>query len=481
MSIISKAANSGIWFVGFRVITQAFSWIVTILVARVLLPEDYGLMALASIITGYVEVFSEMGLGAAIVQRENITQNDLSSNFWFSLMIGSGLALATFGLALPTAWLTNEPRVVPLTQWISILFVVGAVMIVPFNLLMRNLRFKMIGFIQLASVLLSSGFMIWMAYHHFGAMTLLAGVIIQRLITVILVFWFIKWTPSFHFKFNEVRPFLSFGVHIAGSKSLFYLFQKSDTLIVGKVLGSQSLGFYNMATQLASIPTDKIISILNQVSFPVFSRFQNDHFQIEQMFLKMTKYISVFVIPLYLSGAVFGEDIIYAVLGEKWANSVFLFRVFCVSQVFVSLSSYCNVIHNSMERPHWVLYFQLINIIFMPVSIYIASLYGLRMLFIPWLVLYPLISVVWIWVTIRKLDISFAKYSMTVIGPALAAILMIFAVKMILFLMSRFVFSISDYRAILFHEMFIGLFLYIAYLIYFERKILIEIWNIRKN
>ena len=151
MSIVRKAAKSGLWFAGFKFATQILSWAVTIFVARLLSPEDYGLMSLANVLTGYVEVFSELGLGAAIVQRPDISQKEYSSNFWFSLAVGTVFAGVAYLLSYPTAWLFGEPRVIPITQTISALFIVGAVGTVPFNMLMRDLRFKAIGVIQSCS------------------------------------------------------------------------------------------------------------------------------------------------------------------------------------------------------------------------------------------------------------------------------------------------------------------------------------------
>src|SRR6266550_1423428 len=115
------------------------------MVARILRPEDYGLMAIASLFTGYVEVFSELGLGAAIVQRIEITQGELSSNFWLSVLVGVVLAILTLPLAYVTAWAFHDPRVLGITESISVLFLSGGIMVVPFNLLLRDMRFGAIG------------------------------------------------------------------------------------------------------------------------------------------------------------------------------------------------------------------------------------------------------------------------------------------------------------------------------------------------
>ena len=374
-------------------------------------------MAMATILTGYVEIFSELGLGSAIIQKKDIAQGELSSIFWFSMIVGIIFAILSFGLAYPTAWIFNEPRVIPITQLVSILFIIGALMIVPYNIMTREIRFKEIGMIQLASVALASLSMLWMANNGFGVWTLINGVIIQRTTNVILTFRVSRWKPKLYFRFKEAKPLLGFGLNIAGSRSLFYLFQKSDTFIVGKMFNTLFLGYYSFAMQLASIPTDKIVSIVNQVAFPVFSRYQDEVKKSQDMYLKIIKYIALIVTPLFLGGALFANDIILVLLGEKWAPMIFMFQMLCIAQLIVSLTSVNNIIHNSQGRPRCTLFFHLANTVLMPVSLYAAARYGFNALAIPWVSIYPLVSILWIWITLKKINISIFKYLMNITAP----------------------------------------------------------------
>lgn len=480
MSVLKKAAKSGIWLAGFRFATQAMSWMVTIVVARLLRPEDYGLMSLASILTGYVEIFSELGLGSAIVQRQEVTDDEYSSNFWFSMMIGAGFALVAFGLAYPTAWLFSEPKVIPITQTISFLFLVGALMIVPYNILIRQLQFKAVGMIQFLAVGMSSGAMLWMAYHGFGVWTLIGGTIVLRIVTVVLVFAWSRWRPRLHFKWNEVRPFLRFGVNVAGARSLFYVFQKADVSIIGAVLGTHAVGLYSFAMQLASIPTDKIASLVNQVSFPIFSRFQEDPEQVKDLYLRATGYLAIVVCPLFLAGAIWGDDIIRAVLGETWIPVIFLFRAFCIAQLLVSLTTLCGAVHNAMGRSHWVLYFYLASILIMPIGLYIATRFGLDAVAIPWLTLYPLIAIAWIGITLRKLGIGWSDQLKRTGSHVLASIAVIAGAQILLRALASVHLAPSQPMVVLVQHVLVAGICYATYLWMCERQTLIELWNIRK-
>ncbi|MHB8481162.1 MAG: lipopolysaccharide biosynthesis protein [Nitrospiria bacterium] len=480
MSIVKNAVKSGIWYAAFRLITQIFSWLITIIVARLLEPEDYGLMSMASILTGYVEVFSELGLGAAIIQRKNITQKELSSNFWFSIGLGCLFATLSFFLAYPTAWVFREQRVVPITQIISMLFIIGAVMVVPYNILQRELRFKTIGLVNFLAVVISSSSMLFMAYRGFGVWTLINGTIILRMATVLLVMKVSKWKPDIHFQWSEVRSFLSFGLYVAGSRSFFYFFQRADVLIVGRLLGTQSLGYYSLALQLASTPTNRIISMVNQVLFPVFSRFQDDLIKKQGLYLRMTKYIALFVVPLFLSGAIWGDEIIRTMLDQKWIPLIFLFKIFCLAQVFASFSSINGIVHSSEGKLRRVLGFSVIHFLLMSVSYFIAARYTLNAMAVPWIVVYPALCLGFTWFTLRVLKIRLFQYVEALAKPSLVSGLIILGIKGTEYLIHQTLLVEMSYKAIFFQEVLTGMVLYGAYLFIMEKQTLIEMWNIRK-
>lgn len=480
MSFARKAARSGLWLAGFKFLTQAFSWVVTISVARMLRPEDYGLMAMASILTGYIEVFSEMGIGAAIIQKKEITQDELSSTFWFNMGVGAIFAIACFGLAYPTAWIFNEPRIIPITQLISVLFIIGAIMIVPNNILARNASFKEIGLINLVAVVVSSLLSLLLASKGFGVWTLIYGTITLRLMIVIQTILVSKWLPGLHFRFIEVRELLKFGIHVAGSRSLAYILQKSDKFIVGKFFNAQSLGYYSFAMELASIPSDKIVSIIQQVSFPVFSKYQSDPVKCRDIYFRTLKYIGIIVIPLFAGGFFFGDEIISVLLGEKWVPVIFMFKLFCIMQAVQSITTINSTILSSLGSPQWPMYYISVNMLLMMGAIYVSSTYGLNALAIPWVTLYPIISAVWIWITLKKLQIEVSAYLRIFVKPVSGTLLMIAGIKAFQMVYAQLYIKTENLRIILAQELFIGVLIYTIWLLVAEKKALFEVWSLRE-
>ena len=480
MSFAQKAARSGLWLAGFKFLSQAFSWVVTISIARMLRPEDYGLMAMASIFTGYIEVFSEMGIGAAIIQKKEISHEELSSAFWFNTGVGIVFAIACLGIAYPTAWIFNEPRIIPITQLISALFIIGSLMIVPNNILIRNARFKELGIINLSAVIVSSLLSLFMASKGFGVWTLIYGTIILRSMMVLQTLLTAKWMPDLHFRFYEVKKLLKFGLHVAGSRSLFYVFQKSDKFIVGKFFSAQHLGYYSFAMQLASIPADKFVSTIHQVSFPIFSKYQSDLNKCQAIYLKMVKYIGIIVIPLFVSGFFLGDEIIRTLLGEKWTPMIFLFKLLCIMQAFQCITTINSIIHNSLGRPHWPLYYILINVLIMPVSILGASRYGLNALVIPWITLFPVICIGWTWITLKKLQIPVSEYLKIFIRPIVGSLLMIAGIMVFQMAYSTAYIPVENVKMIFAQELIIGTLIYTIWILSMEKKVLLEMWNLRK-
>lgn len=479
MSFARKAAKGGLWLAGFRLVIQAFSWAITIAVARILSPADYGLSAMASILTGYIEIFGELGLGAAIIQKKEITQEEMSSIFWFTMIIGGVFAASSFGLAYPTAWIFREPRVIPITKLISVLFIVGAVGIVPSNILTRDAKFKQIGMNQFIAVGISSPAMLVMAHAGLGVWTLIWGVIIQRGVYAALTIRAARWRPMLHFRFAETKQLLKFGLNVAGARSLFYIFQRADRLIIGRLLGAVYLGFYSFAINLANMPSNKIVAVINQVLFPVFSRYQDDKRKCAQMYLKTTRYTALLVMPILLGGAFFGQDIIPVILGAKWMPMVFVFRVLCVAELVVSLTRLNNAVHNAWGKPGQVTLFQLVNTVVMPASIYLAAKRGFDWVTIPWVTIYPALALWWTLFTLRKLGISKLSYLKNIYAPVAGAAVMIIFVKISNLLSQGAHLMANNLRNLLIEDILAGACFYALYLFVVEKRVIAEIWDLR--
>ena len=407
MSVASQAVKGGMWFVLFSSFSQVLSWWVTIFIAQLLLPADYGIMDMATVFSGYVQLFYELGLGAAIVQRERISQRELSSVFWLLLGWGSVLAIVCFFLAEPTARYYNEPQIIPITQLVAVLFILGPLFVVPRNLLHKELRFKAFGALMSISVIVSSLAMLWMASNGFGVWTLIGGHVVREVCRVILGFILSGWRPSFSFNYKEVKPLLGFGLPLAASNSFGYLSQRSDVFFGGLVFGPLLFGYYALALQLAKIPNDKLISIFNTVSYPVFSRYKSNHTEFNIFFVSVVRLFAFVVLPLYVGGVLVADDLIPLILGEKWLACIPHFKLLCFYMLVVSITAPVDFANTAQGRPSWNMRFSAAALPFMAAGFYlIAKLGDISLLALPWAVVFTSLRIGYLYITMRKIGIS---------------------------------------------------------------------------
>lgn len=475
------ALKGGAWLAGLTAVSQVVSWLVTILVARILSPEDYGLMDMATIFTGYFQIFYQLGIGAAIIQRQKVTTDELSSLFWSLVLWGSLLACGCFILAYPTVWVYDEPRVFYITQSVAILFILGAAKIVPQNVLHREFKFKAFGFITALSVIVACIVMYIMALSGAGVWTLIGGHIVREVIQVVLLFLFTKWRPTFHFSWKEVSPYLRFGLPLTGSASLTYAYSKADIFFGGRAFAAESLGQYSFAHRLAEIPNNKILSLINQVSYPVFSRYQFDAEEFQNFFLKLLRMTAVLVLPLYAGGMYLATPLITLFLGEKWLPAVLPFQLLCVHYLIGCLCASAFVALTAKGKPQWGFYFNLIATPIMIGAFALAVRWdNIVYLTIPWAVVFVFLRGGFFYVAVREIGLTLANVGRVVVSPMIGTAVLTF----VLLLFDTFYGQATNVGQMwlkLLCSLSLGGASYLLYMLQFERPLLSSIWRMLRE
>lgn len=477
-----RAFRGATWLAIFKLVSQLFSWISTIFVARMLIPADYGLMEMSTFITGYAMLFSELGLGAAIIQRPKLNQKELSSVFWATVVISSFFALSCLIIAYPTSWIFHEPRVIPITQTVSVIFLLTGLQIVPLNLLRKELHFKKTGMIDTIGILVSCVFMIITAYLGWGVWTLISGTIVKNFVSLIIVFKIQSWRPTFSFAVKDALSYLNYGYQIAFGNSIGYVNKKSDSFFAGRLWMPNTLGVYSFAKQLSRIPNDKIVSLINQVAFPTFSLLNSNPERFNRFYLYIVKVICCLVFPLFIGGFLLGDELIKVLFDKKWYSMIYVFKIMCLTEIVTPLSSVDNMVHGAQGRPNWFVRFNIIMLIFMPLSFYLSAPYGLNAMVVPWFTSYMVICIVWNKLTLKKIGISSFQYLKNLKSPFFAVCLMgamIIGVEQIV--------KYFDYRTVISSSIFLGgkIILgggvYVLYFVLFDKDILTNIKKLRKK
>lgn len=479
MSVEHKAFKGASWLALFKLMSQVFSWLITIFVARLLAPSDYGLYAMAFIVTGYAAKFNELGLGAAIIQRQKLNDNELSSVFWFSLSVGALFALACFPISYLTAYLFHDDSVIPLTQTAAIIFILSSLVIVPLNILRKELNFKGVGLIEFSSTIISGVIMLLIAYLGGGVWALISSRITIAAVTFLLLLVIVKWRPKFHFSYRETRSYIKFGLFIAVGGSLYYIFENSDKYFAGRIMGPALLGYYTFALTLANLPTEKIVVLINQVSFPAFSKLLSDKENFNKFYLNIIKITATIVIPIFVGGFMIGGDMVKVLLGDKWLPITNIFEWLCLSQIITALNACNNFVHDARGNPNLSFRINLILAISMPIAFYIAAHYGLNGMIIPWLSVYFLVCVYWVYFTIKELNISVWEYLSKLSTPVAASVIMSLAIYAFEYLRIYFPMGYRGLLIVMLCKILIGLAVYLTYLWVFDRNVFYSIKKLK--
>jgi len=316
--------------------TFGINFVLTFVLARLLEPDDFGLLGMIMVITGFLGYFSECGIIAAIIRKVDKNELYLNTAFWSGIVFSLIVYLFLYLFSPLIALFFKEPRLVLLTRVMSLMFVLGAYSFVPIALEMKDLRYRAISFINLASVFFSGIAAFTMAILGFEVWALVCQQILQRLIISLCCFLFLSWRPRLQFNKNCFRDIFSFGFHVTGNNLIKFFSENIDYLLVGKLLGPSALGFYTMAFRLSRFPIEKMQSIFGTMLFPTFASIQDNMERLQQNYIKISVYGGLLLIPFILGLAVFINPIISYVIGEKWLPSAGLIQIFCIY-----ISFYC--------------------------------------------------------------------------------------------------------------------------------------------
>lgn len=296
------------------------------ILARLLMPEAFGLISMVLVIVGFAEVFKEAGLSMATVQRSNVTHEQVSTLFWVNIAISSGIMLLVAASSPLISWFYSEPRLTEITIVVSLAFFFSGIAVQHQALLRRQMRFGILAGVNMGSIATGIIVGVGLALHGFGYWSLVGMHLAQPVANTILVWKFCGWRPGAPKRGVGVRPMLFFGGNLTLSNFLNYCTRNVDNLLIGAVCGASSLGLYTKAYRLLMLPIQQLNSPVSAAAMPALSRLQNDPERFKQFYLKGISYLTFFGMPLVVFCFIAAEEIIRIVLGPGWEGSVPIFR-----------------------------------------------------------------------------------------------------------------------------------------------------------
>ncbi len=295
--------------------------------ARLLLKEDFGLVNMVTAFTGFLGLLRDAGLGMATVQRVSITRAQTSILFWINLAVGGMLALLAAASAPFLAAFYREPRLVWVTIALGTSFIFNGAGAQHRAMLQRNMRFSILAVIDTASIVFSIVAGIGMAVAGYGYWALVATTISQPAANLMGVWLATGWIPGMPQRQSGIRSMLAYGGAVTLNNLITYLAFNADKILIGRFWGAEALGIYGRAYQLINLPTENLNYTVGLVAFPAMSRIQNDSGRLRAYFLKGYSLSLSLVVPITTGCALFSSDIVLVFLGPRWSEVAPLFRL----------------------------------------------------------------------------------------------------------------------------------------------------------
>jgi O-antigen/teichoic acid export membrane protein len=355
-----------------KVVTAGSSTLLTLasamILARLLAPEIFGLFAMVLSITEIARYMMEIGLGTATVQKENITQEEVSALFWINVTIGLVLALAVAVVSPAVAWFYGNTKLVNICLVLSLTFLFRGIVVQHRALLERQMRFGYLGIINITSNFSSYAAAIFLAYNGFGVWALVWREIVFVTLYAVGIWLFCRWMPGLPKLQANVRSSLSFGVDLSGVSFIQYLTQNLDKILIGRFCGASSLGLYTKASQLAMMPIENIRMIFWDIGLSPLSALQSDEERYRNFYGRLLAIQSLLYLPIVMFIAIQAEDVIRLLLGEVWVSAAPILRIFAVAGFVTPIVATFQLVMVSCGKTRRYLTWGIINGSFMILS-----------------------------------------------------------------------------------------------------------------
>lgn len=363
MADITKKSVIGnfIWRFAERCGAQLVTFIVSIVLARILDPKDYGTIALVTVFTTILQVFVDSGLGTALIQKKNADDLDFSSVFYFNFIVCIILYVGMFIAAPYIALFYKDTTLTPVIRVISLTIVISGVKGIQQAYVSKNMLFKRFFFSTIGGTIFSAVLGIAMAYMGYGVWALVAQQLSNTAIDTLILWLTVKWRPKKMFSYERLKGLFSFGWKLLMSSLLDTAYNNLRNLIIGKLYSSSDLAFYNQGEKFPKVIVMNINASIDSVLLPTMSIEQDNPERIKQMTRRAIKTSTYVMAPLMMGLAFCAEPIVRLVLTDKWIFCIPFLRIFCITYMFWPVhTANLNAI-NAMGRSDWFLRLEIIK------------------------------------------------------------------------------------------------------------------------
>ena len=379
-----KRIIKGVFWTGLQLgINQLISFVIRLILARMLFPADFGLIGMANVFIGFIQVLNDIGIDAALIQRkdENLKEVHFHTAFWTGMIWSVIMYLIMSLIVGPlSAKFYNEPILAKLVPVLSLGILAASVNLVHKAQLTKQMNFKRMALIDNTTNIAAGCFSVLLAYMGAGVWALAFNSVASVVILMPLYFKSTGWRPKFIWNKQAFKDVFGFGLYTTGTSSVNYLMQNLDYLLIGKFFNSTLLGVYTLAFLLTDTFRGRLMSVISKVMYPLLSKMQDDRNSAFNYYIKITFYNCLISFPIMSFFIVFGRPFILNFFGNNWIQAVVPLQILSASVMFHLMISGNSVLTTSLGRPNTVFVIQVIkSIIYLPmlfVGIYYYSIMG---------------------------------------------------------------------------------------------------------
>lgn len=420
MNLREQAAQGVFWSAAANWGYQLTTLVVFGMLSRLLTPEEFGLVALASVFVALTKLIAEQGLADALVQRAELEPEHLDTAFWLSVVVGAVLAILLAASAWLIADLVNEPDVAPVIMWLSTILLFTGFSSVQRAILARDLRFASLAARTLTSVVVGGIVGVLAAVAGFGVWSLVAQLLTIEIVGVIALWTASDWRPRLRFSRRHLRDLVSFGANVVGYRFLRFTNTRIDNLMVGSFLGATALGFYVVAYRLLDLLINLTTATIGSVAFPVMSRIQEDRPKVQNAYYKSIRLTSVMAFPLFAGLIAIAPEATRLVFGSQWDESVPVMRVLAVAGLAQSILFVNNIVMKSLGKPSWRLAIMGVTAVLLVAGFAVAVQWGIVEVALALVIVTYVMAPAWLIGASRLINLSFGRY-VRQIGPPFVA------------------------------------------------------------
>ncbi len=425
MSLKQKTISGLLWSLVGRFGQQVAQFAISVYLARLLMPSDFGAVVMVLVITEFAMLFLVHGFPVALIQKADIRDEHVHSIFWFNVLLATALSLTLFLSAPLIANFYEVALLSPMARVIAVGFFLSSLVTVPRVMLQREMRFKPLAIVEATVTIISGAIAIVLALAGHGVWALIFQIVCSGFFTSIGVWIAARWWPKMLFEIQAVKELFRFSINYVGTISFHFWADNIEKMLIGRLLGSASLGIYNRALNQVTLTTSPIDTILYQVMFPVLSSIQHDKARVKSIYLDAMGGISLIASPMMLGLMVAAGPFILTVYGEKWLEVMPIMQILCVAGLLISIMAPTKWIYTSQGKTDWMFRWETASGLTLIICKCIGGWLGtakaiaMAIVFANFLFLYPCITIAG-----KLINMKFIEVIKEVSGPFLSGVAM---------------------------------------------------------